>query len=680
MLLSNYEGIPDKVVTIQEGITTEIVGSGIELSSALGCKTISCPDKSGFDDAKDAAKGADYVILVLGLQGSLEGEGHDRAPTKCEGIEQDVLALPGCQGALVDSILTVNSKVILVLLNGGPLSIPDQLKNDGVLAIIEAFYPGALGGTAVASVLFGKYNPAGRMPITTVTSSKELPIATNYNMSDTPGRTYRYYSNKPLIPFGFGLSYTLFEYSNMVLPTSTISQCDYLKISATIKNTGGMSGDEVIQVYIIPESLPHSEPLFPKIQLVSFERINIPKGDSHTTTFEINPYLLSLVAEDGVNYIFPGNYKISVGGCLPVDSMVEECLSLRVLLSNYEGIPDKVVTIQEGITTEIVGSGIELSSALGCKTISCPDKSGFDDAKDAAKGADYVILVLGLQGSLEGEGHDRAPTKCEGIEQDVLALPGCQGALVDSILTVNSKVILVLLNGGPLSIPDQLKNDGVLAIIEAFYPGALGGTAVASVLFGKYNPAGRMPITTVTSSKELPIATNYNMSDTPGRTYRYYSNKPLIPFGFGLSYTLFEYSNMVLPTSTISQCDYLKISATIKNTGGMSGDEVIQVYIIPESLPHSEPLFPKIQLVSFERINIPKGDSHTTTFEINPYLLSLVAEDGVNYIFPGNYKISVGGCLPVDSMVEECLSLRVLLSNYEGIPDKVVYHSRRYYN
>ena len=328
-----------------------------------------------------------------------------------------------------------------------------------------------------------------------------------------------------------------------------------------------------------------------------------------------------------------------------------------VLLSNYEGIPDKVVTIQEGITTEIVGSGIELSSALGCKTISCPDKSSFDDAKDAAKGADYVILVLGLQGSLEGEGHDRAPTKCEGIEQDVLALPGCQGALVDSILTVNSKVILVLLNGGPLSIPDQLQNDGVLAIIEAFYPGALGGTAVASVLFGKYNPAGRMPITTVTSSKELPIATNYNMSDTPGRTYRYYSNKPLIPFGFGLSYTLFEYSNMIFPTSTISQCDYFKISATIKNTGSMSGDEVVQVYIIPESLPHSESFFPKIQLVSFERINIPKGDSHTTTFEINPYLLSLVAEDGVNYIFPGSYKINVGGCLPVDSMVEECLSL-----------------------
>ena len=106
------------------------------------------------------------------------------------------------------------------------------------------------------------------MPITTVTSSKELPIATNYNMSDTPGRTYRYYSNKPLIPFGFGLSYTLFEYSNMVLPTSTISQCDYLKISATIKNTGGMSGDEVILASVHhSRSLPHSEPLFPKIQL-----------------------------------------------------------------------------------------------------------------------------------------------------------------------------------------------------------------------------------------------------------------------------------------------------------------------------------------------------------------------------------------------------------------------------
>ena len=329
-----------------------------------------------------------------------------------------------------------------------------------------------------------------------------------------------------------------------------------------------------------------------------------------------------------------------------------------VLLSNYEGIPDKVVTIQEGITTELVGSGMELSSALGCKAISCPDKSGFDDAINVAKGADYVILVLGLQGSLEGEGHDRATTKCEGDEQDVLALPGCQGALVDSILTVNRKVILVLLNGGPLSIQDQLQNDGVLAILEAFYPGALGGTAVASVLFGKYNPAGRMPITTVTSSKELPIATNYNMSCTPGRTYRYYNNKPLIPFGFGLSYTSFRYSNMMLPTSTIAQCNSIKMSVTVQNTGDMSGDEVVQVYISPKSLPHLEPFFPNIQLVGFERINnIVKGASHSITFEINPYLLSLVADDGINYIFPGSYNISVGGCLPVESMIEHCMSL-----------------------
>ena len=346
VLLSDYEGIPDKVVSIQQGITTELEGSGVEVSTASGCKAIDCPDKSGFNDAVAAAKGADYVIMVMGLDGTLEGEAHDRAQTNCEGIDQDILALPGCQGELVNSVVAVNPKVILVLINGGPLSFPDQLNSDGVLAVIEAFYTGALGGTAVASVLFGKYNPAGRMPVTTVTSSKELPVATDYDMNNPPGRTYRYYSNEPLIPFGFGLSYTTFQYSDMTISSKTINPCDSLKVTVTITNTGSVPGDEVVQLYLSPTTLRQPQLFFPNIQLVGFERArNIPTKISHTSNFEINPYLLSLVDEDGVNYIFPGDYTVSVGGCLPTSATA--CMSLSTQFSISGSDPVAVTTCKE---------------------------------------------------------------------------------------------------------------------------------------------------------------------------------------------------------------------------------------------------------------------------------------------------------------------------------------------
>lgn len=322
----------------------------------------------------------------------------------------------------------------------------------------------------------------------------------------------------------------------------------------------------------------------------------------------------------------------------------------RVLLSNYEGNPDAVVNVQEGIINKLNGTGVNVTTSKGCKSIDCPDKTGFMDAISAAKGADYVLMVLGLQGSLEGEGHDRKQTKCEGTEVDVLGLPGCQGELVSSIVEENPKVILILINGGPLSIPDELNNPGVLAILEAFYTGALGGTAIASVLLGEYNPAGRMPITTVMSSKELADATDYNMSKPPGRTYRYYKNKPLIPFGFGLSYTTFDYSVSIMSSTSLKPCESLVVSALVKNTGQIEGDEVIQVYISPTELQQfSEPYQPRIQLVGFARVSLKPSTSFSQFFTINPYLLSLVNEEGINVIFPGVYTVNIGGCLPVNS-------------------------------
>ena len=318
--LSNYQGIPDKVVSILDGIKAE-VGDSVEVSYESGCKDTACSDDSEFSKALDAVKDSSVVIMVMGLDGHLEGEGHDRVSHKCKDEDIDVLALPGCQGKLVNAVANISSKVILVLMNGGPLSLgADVYANGNIPGILEVFYPGALGGSAVASVLFGQYNPAGRMPVTTYTSSKDVPDATDYNMNTPPGRTYRYYTGTPEAPFGFGLSYTTFSYSSLSVSSSSIKQCDSVKVSIVVSNTGKMDGDEVVQVYLNSPTVK-DKTFFPKTQLVGFTRTSIKSNDHATVSFTINPYLLSLVDEDGERYIFPGDYTITVAGTLPGKSV-----------------------------------------------------------------------------------------------------------------------------------------------------------------------------------------------------------------------------------------------------------------------------------------------------------------------------------------------------------------------
>ena len=310
----------------------------------------------------------------------------------------------------------------------------------------------------------------------------------------------------------------------------------------------------------------------------------------------------------------------------------------HVLLSNYEGIPSKVVSVLEGIEQELSGESISVNYAPGCTNVKCEDQSKFQDALNIVHSADYVVMVMGLDGSVEGEGHDRAETECNGVSNDVLGLPGCQSELVQHVVALNSRVILVLINGGPLSLAHLHDERGIIGIIEAFYPGALGGTAVADVLFGNYNPGGRMPVTTYLSADELPSAVDYNMTMPPGRTYRYYTGTPLFPFGYGLSYTTFDYSKLMVTPSKISACDSVKVTVSVQNSGEMAGDEVIQIYLAPPKRP-DKPFFPNIQLVGFERVNIKPEVVHMSAFELNPYLLSLVDEDGEHYIFPGDYTV-----------------------------------------
>ena len=311
----------------------------------------------------------------------------------------------------------------------------------------------------------------------------------------------------------------------------------------------------------------------------------------------------------------------------------------KTLLSNYEGIPFKIISVLEGIKDAFLGSNVTVNHASGCVDVKCESTDGFNDAVQIAKSADYVVMVMGLDQTVEAEGRDRVRVPCSGAAYDVLEPPGCQNALVQQISELNSNIIIVLINGGPVSLSQIYPNGAVVGIIEAFYPGALGGTAVADVLFGKYSPGGRMPVTTYVSSGEVPPAIDYGMSTPPGRTYRYYKHAPLIPFGYGLSYAYFYYDNMTVTPTRIAPCESVTVTVGIENFQfSVEGDEVILVYIEPPK--HSDkPFFPNIQLVAFERVTLQPSQKYVATFELNPYLQSLVDEDGEHYLFPGLYML-----------------------------------------
>ena len=316
-----------------------------------------------------------------------------------------------------------------------------------------------------------------------------------------------------------------------------------------------------------------------------------------------------------------------------------------VMLSNYEGVPSSIVTVLQGIQAVFGNSTakVQVDYSLGCSDVACSKKSDIQAAADAAKQADCVVMVLGLNSGLEGEGHDRKQTSCEGVAVPLLGLPGCQSELVEAVTQVNPRVFVVLINGGPLSIEGLLSNKKVLGILEAFYPGAVGGTAVADVLFGAYNPSGRMPVTTYHSESELPPAESYDMTLDPGRTYRYYKNKPLIPFGFGLTYSYHVYSRVGVSDNEVTMCDSVTAYVTVENrTPNMPGDEVVLAYLYPKNPVEQRAFFPRVQLVGFWKLQLTPGKPQQISFVINPYLMSMVDEDGALYLFPGTYHVGIG--------------------------------------
>jgi beta-glucosidase len=205
-------------------------------------------------------------------------------------------------------VAAVGKPVVLVLSNGSALGV--NWANQHVNAILESWYPGEEGGTAIAQTLSGANNPAGRLPVTFYRGVEQLPPFEDYAMK---GRTYRYFEGKPLFPFGYGLSYTTFSYRELRLPKKTINAGDPLIAEVTVANTGKCEGDEVVQLYLTFPNLPGA----PLRALRGIKRVHLKSGESKSVRFELKDRDLSMVTETGEPIIAEGKYSLSIGGGQP---------------------------------------------------------------------------------------------------------------------------------------------------------------------------------------------------------------------------------------------------------------------------------------------------------------------------------------------------------------------------
>ena len=278
-------------------------------------------------EALAAARQADAVILVMGLSPRLEGEEMRVNVPGFSGGDRTDIELPKTQKELIKAIAKLGKPTVLVLLNGSALAT--VWEDENLTAILETWYGGQATGTAIADVLFGDYNPGGRLPVTFYRSVDQLPAFENYDMK---GRTYKFFEGKVLYPFGHGLSYTSFDYDGLQIP-SRLTALQPLKVSVNVTNIGKLDGDEVVQLYLT--DLEASAPV-PIRKLVGFNRVFLKANETKKLTFTIDPRYLSIITDDSRRIIEPGNFELSVGGKQPGFSDSADAQSTTVVTGRFE--------------------------------------------------------------------------------------------------------------------------------------------------------------------------------------------------------------------------------------------------------------------------------------------------------------------------------------------------------
>ena len=346
---------------------------------------------------------------------------------------------------------------------------------------------------------------------------------------------------------------------------------------------------------------------------------------------------MTLLKNDGVLPLCKDNIKKGVAVIGPnADSRI-------MLAGNYHGTSSHYVTILDGITAYL-GDAARVYYSEGCHSYKdrveplARPGDRIAEAVFCAKHSDAAIVCLGLDETMEGEESHQSTGFGAAGDREAIELPGEQLDLLKAVQATGVPTILVLCAGSAMALGWAQEN--VNAIVDAWYPGAEGGNAVAKLLFGDYSPAGRLPVTFYHSTDELPDFHDYSMK---GRTYRYLTAEPLYPFGYGLSYTSFAYSDLKLSADKIANGDPVTVSVKVRNTGKMDGDEVVELYIKDNDASVDVPHF---SLCGFKRITLAAGEEKEVSLTIRPESMRIVDNDGKRYIEPGTFTVYAGGSAP----------------------------------
>jgi len=308
----------------------EAKNQGGTTTGAPGCNNVDCATTTGFNDAVNAAKGADLVVLAIGIAGSVEHETQDR---------KDML-LPGNQLQLAQSIINLGKPTAVVVIHGGIVGI--EWIDNNAPAILDVNYPGIYGAEAIADALFGDYNPGGKLAVTWYYSNwtDQMPMK-DMSMTTGTGRSYRYYKGTPLYPFGYGLSYTTFklEWSNTTQLTSILDlrkdpltdPSQVVHYSVKVTNTGNVAGDEVVLAFFYPNQ--KDDPLIK--QLFGFQRVHLEPGASVTLLFDLTRNTLQIGDNEGRRVSYPGDYVIAF------TNGVKEVLQTKLLVKGSKVLHEK---------------------------------------------------------------------------------------------------------------------------------------------------------------------------------------------------------------------------------------------------------------------------------------------------------------------------------------------------
>lgn len=312
-MIGNYYGTASQYITILDGLRQSLPDT-VRINYSLGCHLYKdrvdglAASNDRLSEAVLCAENSDAVIMCLGLDATLEGEEGDASNAYASGDKPN-LNLPGLQQELLEAIYATGKPVILVLMSGSALAV--TWADEYVPAIVQAWYPGAQGGKAIAAMLFGECSPCGRLPVTFYRTTEELPDFNDYSMNN---RTYRYMNNEALYPFGYGLSYTSFEYSDLTLSSNCIKSGETISCSVSIKNTGDYEASEVAQLYLKDVE---ASVVVPRWQLRGIQKIHLLPGEQKSISFTLFPEDMMLVNDDGEQSLEPGYFDVYVGGSQP---------------------------------------------------------------------------------------------------------------------------------------------------------------------------------------------------------------------------------------------------------------------------------------------------------------------------------------------------------------------------